>query len=184
MQAWLDNRERLTVPFDIYFGLQRVVFANQSAGLQTSTQTISFGTGNIVLYPFDVYSGNVSVFLDVPSDPDADVELIVNLNSIYGFEFTVPAEVDLTYLGYREFLVTSNRTGLFKIYPVFIIVAFWVLIIIMIYFASFAGLWHAKRVDPPVVGVRHVYVHSSLLSLFTRFCANKNMPSFEIHLLN
>jgi hypothetical protein len=75
------------------------------------------------------------------------------LNNVAGFEFQANDRADKE-IGYREIAMTTARSGLFKIYPVFIIVAFWVLIIIMVYFASFVGLWHAKRLDPPVLGVR------------------------------
>lgn len=157
-ESWYDERDRIIQPFDLYFGLQRVSFANLSAAFQTVSQTIDFSSGSIVSYPFDIYKGNISVYLDSPSAPDADIEVEMSLVSSYGFEFQANSNADVE-IGWRQFELTAQRSGLFKIYPIFIMVSFWVLIVIMIYFASFVGVWHAKRLDPPVLGVRRKSLH-------------------------
>jgi hypothetical protein len=127
--------------------------------------------GDILNYPFDEYFADIDmgVFLTTNTSLIVDFTAILANNPVYGFEFEV-FEVansieyvlgDVIYMhlltikfsSLAHFYLRTARTTIFKIYPGFMIVAFWVVIVSMGYFTCNMVIWTTKKIDPPIVGV-------------------------------
>lgn len=119
--------------------------------------------GALDLYPFDKYEVNVSVEAYTGSlesylagNSPLGINVVPLAYKPYGWdiEFQDPAEVSKdgnAGRGFVEFTVTFRRSGLFKLYPIFMILSLWVIALVTFYVAVKFSLFSPKPVPPPLV---------------------------------
>lgn len=130
-------------------------FEAHSSTLLPITFSIPFSSGDIVMYPFDEYS--VTIGLDIESEQfdKADMDLQITTLPLNGFYLYISDQnVTDDRIGEHKFDVLAVRSGVFKVYPIFIIVSFWTLNLIMIAFGSYFIVWGASSVDSGFAMVR------------------------------
>jgi hypothetical protein len=149
----VDAQGRTTVGFLFVIGSTTVTASVGSSALLNFATQVTLD-GDILNYPFDEYFADIDmgVFLTTNTSLIVDFTAILANNPVYGFEFEV-FEVANSIDSLAHFYLRTARTTIFKIYPGFMIVAFWVVIVSMGYFTCNMVIWTTKKIDPPIVGV-------------------------------
>eukprot|EP00698_Gefionella_okellyi_P004481 TRINITY_DN14120_c0_g1_i1.p1 TRINITY_DN14120_c0_g1~~TRINITY_DN14120_c0_g1_i1.p1 ORF type:complete len:364 (+),score=84.24 TRINITY_DN14120_c0_g1_i1:35-1093(+) len=147
-----ENDQKLLTDVNLLLDDAQTTFANGSLLRQITYKTSL--SGSFALYPFDTYTAYLSIQLwDGKSFAASDMDLYLNcsLKQLSSFEFSFRSLGQET--GQRVVEVTVRRTTLGQVYPVFLIVAFWIILLIDGAVGIALTVYQYRRVEAPLLGM-------------------------------
>ncbi|ELR20197.1 uncharacterized protein ACA1_116690 [Acanthamoeba castellanii str. Neff] len=152
--SWIGSDNTLNRTFTIGIGREEVV-VKPSGNFKPITTTIPLIKGAFDMYPFDHYDSEIAVYVytgPTYSNSSTELALIVNKAISYGFTFSVGDQPTFQDIGATDFMINITRTDVFRLYPVFMIIAFWLVGGFFSLMASLLVIWNRAKVEAPMLG--------------------------------
>mmetsp|Transcript_27950 Transcript_27950/g.45375 ORF Transcript_27950/g.45375 Transcript_27950/m.45375 type:complete len:555 (+) Transcript_27950:91-1755(+) len=157
----MDSRRRILLDFQIrVYGGQTFV-TNYSKGdlLSSFSLNIRLVNGSINDYPFDSYASSMNMEIIITDESynglPLDYELLIETRLVNGFKAQFPDPADKakakSVTGSKLIVINVNRTGIFIMYPVFVIIGMWAVSIVAFGLAARVAIYRNRRAELPML---------------------------------
>lgn len=140
----------LTRPVSILIGSTSLSF-KQGQPMPNAALSVSFESGNVNRYPFDIFSTSFLVSASLTNDSTQSIPLTFSLTGLAQAFHITPELEDPSSPFYIQVQLTASRSFTTKFFSLFIVSSMWILSFTVFTLAT--TLWlRDRQVEPPTIG--------------------------------